>query len=60
MVAERVRIEKEPPGSVDHAVLLKHLTKTYGQGPCGRGGPKRAVRGVTLGIPRQECLGFLG
>ena len=35
------------------AVLLKAMTKTY------KGG-KRAVRGVSLGIPNGECFGLLG
>ena len=35
------------------AVLLKGMTKTYK-------GRKRAVRGVSLGIPNGECFGLLG
>lgn len=35
------------------AVLLREMTKTY------KGG-KRAVRGVSLGIPNGECFGLLG
>lgn len=70
VAAEKARVlGAEEAGPSTWAIVLKRLSKTYRQtelgGGCGKEGLvrvklKKAVRGVTLGIPHAECFGFLG
>lgn len=64
VAAERARVEAmyrqwaadrsvAPPS----AILLHNLRKVY---PSRGGGPKVAVRSLSLGIERRECFGLLG
>lgn len=61
VIAERSRVSSEvaniKDGNAD-AVIVHQLTKIY---PARGGGPpKVAVAGISLGIPKGECFGFLG
>ena len=51
---ERERINDTDVSQIQQkdALILKNLSKNYGR--------FRAVRGVSIGIPRQECFGLLG
>jgi len=42
----------------DDVVLVSDMRKTFR--PTVFGPPKRAVRGINVGIPRNECFGLLG
>jgi ABC-type glutathione transport system ATPase component len=57
--AEAQRIVAEPSPK-NYAVMVRKLRKSYLVSCSLKGGIKRAVRGVTLGIPPAECMGFLG
>ncbi|HYE53002.1 MAG TPA: ABC transporter ATP-binding protein [Azospirillaceae bacterium] len=47
------------PGTLpDHAVELQGLTKTYRA--SGKAGPKQALKGIDLKIPRGSLFGLLG
>jgi ABC-2 type transport system ATP-binding protein len=53
------RTSEQPPFSIpDNAVELKGLTKTYPGNK--RSGPKQALKGVDLAIPRGSVFGLLG
>lgn len=60
--AERVRrlVNQKGRQSSDgeDVVLLSDVRKTFR--PTLFGPPKRAVRGISVGIPRNECFGLLG
>ena len=51
---ERERINDTDVSQIQQkdALILKNLSKNYGR--------FRAVRGVSIGIPQQECFGLLG
>jgi len=42
------------------AIRVSDLTKTFGKGPGGRGGSRRALDGISLSIARGEMVALIG
>ena len=58
MAAAGFSADRREENAADHrdGVILHGITKTFGFG----GGAKKAVRNLSVGMPRGQCFGLLG